>query len=387
MLKAIVASSTLKDSYEAGKVAAGKIASELGGAKIVYMYSSVAYNQQTLLAGVKAALGDVPVIGNTSFTGVITPEGYVGGDTFVGLMALADPDLTVGVAGLPKENSARATGRKVAEMAMQKAGKDRKPDYFYMVAPPGEEEYYLKGINEVIGRVPLFGGSAADNSISGDWQLYTQSGVFAEGVAVALFYSNKAFANEFTGAYRETGKFGVITKIAGDRTLIEIDGVPAMDKYVAWQGCPVEAAMGGNLLVTAITAPLGVKDPLGDLIAVRHPMNGNDDHSMAIGSNLAVGTAVGLLTASVDELIESTGTTLEKLKAKLGVPAGAFHLVHCGGRRAGMGDRIDEVYANVKAAVGDVPFLVEFTFGEYGFVDDGRNTCGGLMLSFTGFGQ
>jgi len=32
-----------------------------------------------------------------------------------------------------------------------------------------------------------------------------------------------------------------------------------------------------------------------------------------------------------------------------------------------------------------VPFLCEFTFGEYGFVDDGRNTCGGLMLSFTGF--
>lgn len=387
MLKAKVASSTLKDAFEAGKAAGGKIAAELSGIKIVYMYSSVVYDQQALLNGVKAALGDVPVIGNTSFTGVITPEGYIGGETFVGLMALADAELTVGVAGLPKSGSARATGRKVAELAMQKAGKGRKPDYFYMVAPPGEEEYYLKGISEVIGRVPLFGGSAADNSISGEWLLYTQAGAFADGVAVALFYSDKAFANEFTGAYRETGKFGVITKIAGDRTLMEIDGVPAVDKYVAWQGCSADAAIGGNLLVTAITAPLGVKDPLGDLIAVRHPMNGNDDHSMAIGSNLAIGTAVGLLAASVDELIDAAGATLEKLKTKMGAPAGAYHLVHCGGRRAGMGDRIDEVYAKVKAAAGDVPFLVEFTFGEYGFVDDGRNTCGGLMLSFTGFGR
>jgi len=387
MLKAKVASSTLKDAFEAGKAAGGKIAAELSGIKLVYMYSSVVYDQQALLNGVKAALGDVPVIGNTSFTGVITPEGYIGGETFVGLMALADAELTVGVAGLPKSGSARATGRKVAELAMQKAGKGRKPDYFYMVAPPGEEEYYLKGISEVIGRVPLFGGSAADNSISGEWLLYTQAGAFADGVAVALFYSDKAFANEFTGAYRETGKFGVITKIAGDRTLMEIDGVPAVDKYVAWQGCSADAAIGGNLLVTAITAPLGVKDPLGDLIAVRHPMNGNDDHSMAIGSNLAVGTAVGLLAASVDELIDAAGATLETLKTKMGAPAGAYHLVHCGGRRAGMGDRIDEVYAKVKAAAGDVPFLVEFTFGEYGFVDDGRNTCGGLMLSFTGFGR
>jgi ribosomal protein L16/L10AE len=29
----------------------------------------------------------------------------------------------------------------------------------------------------------------------------------------------------------------------------------------------------------------------------------------------------------------------------------------------------------------------EVTFGEYGYEDDGNNTCGGLMLSFTAFGK
>ena len=28
-----------------------------------------------------------------------------------------------------------------------------------------------------------------------------------------------------------------------------------------------------------------------------------------------------------------------------------------------------------------------FTFGEYGSENQGANTCGGLMLSFTGFGK
>jgi hypothetical protein len=37
----------------------------------------------------------------------------------------------------------------------------------------------------------------------------------------------------------------------------------------------------------------------------------------------------------------------------------------------------------VKEAAGDIPFMVEFTFGEYGYEDDGNNTTGGLMLSFT----
>jgi hypothetical protein len=93
------------------------------------------------------------------------------------------------------------------------------------------------------------------------------------------------------------------------------------------------------------------------------------------------------MEGSVEELIASTGKTLNETKEKLGVPAGAFHLVHCGGRRAGIGDRIDEVVEQVKKAAGDVPFIVEFTFGEYGYEDDGNNTCGGLMLSFTGFAK
>jgi hypothetical protein len=62
-----------------------------------------------------------------------------------------------------------------------------------------------------------------------------------------------------------------------------------------------------------------------------------------------------------------------------------MHLVHCGGRRAAIDSRIEEVYEAIKAAAGDIPFIVEFTFGEYGYFDDGNNTTGGLMLSFTAF--
>ena len=217
--------------------------------------------------------------------------------------------------------------------------------------------------------------------------LYTDENVYADGISVAFFYTDKAFANVFTGAYRETTNVGVITKIVGDRTLAEINGIPALEQYRAWTGASAEDVKGGNLLAYAIQKPLGVKDPLGDLIAVRHPMNGNDDGSMNIGNNLAVGTAVIQLEGSVDEIIAAVGKTLKELEAKIGAPIAGLHLVHCGGRRAGIGDRINEVYDQVKAAVGDIPFLMEYTFGEYGYEDDGRNTCGGLMLSFTAFGK
>jgi hypothetical protein len=381
-------SSTNADSYAAGKEAAAKAKAGLSDVKVVFAYASVANDLGEMLRGIEEELPGVPVIGNTSFTGVIMPEGFVSGDAgFVGILALADEDLEVGVSALPKTDDARTTGQEVALEAVQAAGMDCAPDYFYMVAPPGEEEFYLKGITDVIGRVPLFGGSAADNSISGEWQLFTGEGAFADGVAVAFFYSDKSFANYYTGAYRETGDMGIITKLDGVRGLVEIDGVPAVKKYAEWTGVDPDTLKGQALLVAAITSPLGVKDRLGDLVAIRHPMNGNDDYSMAVGSNLAVGTAVIRMEATVDELIDSTGEALKVVKDRLDAPASAFHLVHCGGRRAGIGDRIDEVAAQIKNEAGDVPFICEFTFGEYGYEDDGNNTCGGLMLSFTAFGK
>jgi hypothetical protein len=95
-----------------------------------------------------------------------------------------------------------------------------------------------------------------------------------------------------------------------------------------------------------------------------------------------------MMDGDVDHLIRVAGENVELVIKKLeskGKKASALHLVHCGGRRAGIGDRIDEVYTSIKAAAGDIPFIVEFTFGEYGYEDDDRNTTGGLMLSFTAF--
>ena len=386
MFKANTGTSVQKSAKAAGAEAARQAATGLSGVKFAFVYSSCDYATHDLLAGVQDALPGVPVAGNTSFTGVITPSGYVTGpDGFVGIMALADENLIVGTTTVARgSGTAIEDGKKAAWKAMEAAGQTTPPDYFYMAASPAEEELYLKGITSVIGRVPMFGGSAADNTIAGNWQLYSDKGVCPDGVVLAFFYTKKGIANVYTGAYRETGDMGIITKINGLRTLAEIDGEPALQKYAGWRGMDVNELKGGSLLAKSVVSPLGVKDRLGDLTAIRHPMNGNEDLSIAVGNNLAVGTAVIRVEATVDELIDSAGQTAEQLKEKL-PGAGAYHFVHCGGRRAGIGDRIDEVAGQLIRAADGVPFIAEFTFGEYGYVEDGRNTCGGLMLSFTGF--
>ena len=108
---------------------------------------------------------------------------------------------------------------------------------------------------------------------------------------------------------------------------------------------------------------------------------------MNIGNNLAENTAVIQMKSSVDELISSTGDTMKELNKEMDGDIGAYLLVHCGGRRLGIGDRIDEVAKLLKKEAKGVPFITIFTFGEYGSKEHGLNTCGGLMLSFTAFSK
>lgn len=385
-MKALTGYSSNADAYSAGLEAA-TMAGKNKDAKLIFAYMSCDYKIKDVIKGIKEVF-DCPVIGNTSFTGVIVPEGYIGGDKpFVGIMVLSDPNMVVGVGFADRKSyqTAKDAGEAATKhaRAMTKMPCENQPDVMYMTASPTEEEFFLKGANKVVGRVPLFGGSAADNTISGNWSLFLDGKITGEGVAVALIYMKNGFANEFTGAYRETDDMGIITKVKGSRTLVSIDGMPAVKKYAKWRGIKTSQLMGDKLLSATITSPLGVKDRLGDLIAIRHPMFANDDLSMNIGANLAEKTVVIRMEASEDELISSVGETLKKLNGRLTKPAICYHLVHCGGRRAGIGDRIGEVYKQIIDNTNGAPFIMEFTFGEYGYVDDGRNTTGGLMLSFT----
>ena len=99
MLKAQTGTSIKSDVKLAGQEAAQAV-KEVKDAKMAFVYSGVQYDQKALLDAIGEELPGVPLVGNTSFTGVITQDGFVSGDDgFVGILALGGEDLTVGVAG------------------------------------------------------------------------------------------------------------------------------------------------------------------------------------------------------------------------------------------------------------------------------------------------
>ena len=394
MLKTKVGYSTLKDSYAKGKEAA-KNANVGMRPKLGMMYCSCNDDVEEVVSGAMSSMKGAPIIGCTSSGMIITNDGIIESeDGFAGLMSFDDKNMNIGVAAHKAGKNAREIGRKVARAAVENAGENYSPNYFYMVASPKEEEDYLMGIQDVIGRVPMFGGSAADDTVEGNWKIFCNDQVFSDGVAVAFFYTDNDIVTSYTGAYRDTENYGLITEVKNDRTLVKIDGVSALKKYADWIGKSPSELKGQNLLVASITKPLGVKDPLGNLTVVRHPMFGDDmgtktttDDVINLGNKVVEKTAIVQLEATVDELIKSTKTTLKDVKSQLSTEPAGYFLVHCGGRKLGIGDRIDEVYKNLVEEARGVPFITVFTFGEYGYDEHSANICGGLMLSFTAFGE
>lgn len=394
MLKSQVGYSTDIDDITAGKVSVAKTLKDLTDPKLYLLYTSEKNDISNVIKGITEEI-NCPIIGCTSSGGIIVPDGIVESENgFVGLLGLQDENLTVGLACHEAGKNPRAIGRKVAIQAVENAKTTRAPAYFYMVASPKEEEEYLMGIQDVIGRVPMFGGSAADDNVEGNWKIICNDKVFNDGVAVAFFYTDNEILTSYTGAYKETNNIGLITEVKNDRTLVSIDGISALRKYANWTNIAPSRLAGKKLLESSTTKPLGVKDPLGNLTVIRHPMFANDmgtktttDDTITLGNKVVEGTAIIQLETTIDDLINSTGNTLKNLRKNMYTEPAAYVLIHCGGRKLAIGDRLEEVYKQIVKEAKNTPFIMPFTFGEYGYDEHSANICGGLMLSFTAIGK
>lgn len=389
MLKTKVGYSENVDAFASGAETA-KMANVIENPQVGLLFTSCVQDQNKIMEGAKSVLGDVPVVGCTSSAAICTQDGYLNKETGYSGMMLFGGDLEVVTAGSAQTSETpREVGRRVAKEAISKVkGEDVEPDFFFMSASPANEEEYLEGIQDIIGNVPVFGGSAADNTVEGKWSILNDGEAFADGLTIAIFYTKGEMKNLYTGAYHETNNVGVITKVRDERTLVEIDHEPALKKYAEWTGKSIESLMGNNLLTETICAPLGVKDPIGKVTAVRHPMFGNDDLSMNIGANLAENTAVIELSNTPEGILKANEETINNLNKLMVSEANSYFLVHCGGRRLGLAlSQIeDKIYPEVKKVIPNKEFLMVFTFGEYGMGDHSSNTVGGLSLSYTAFG-
>ena len=384
MFKAKVGYSKLEDSFLSGQETITNALKDIENPKVALVFSSEEHDQEKLIEGIKS-VSNVPFIGCTSSEAIITNDGIIseaGGQSAA--MVFEDNDMRIGCGIAEALDNAREAGKKATIMAIKNANCSIKPSYIYMLATPGEEENYLKGIQDVVGHIPVFGGSAADNEFEGKWVIFTNDKVITNGCAVMLIFNKKGINSILEVPYTETGKAGIITKISDERTIVEIDNTPALIKYSEWTGFPISEMKGISALDASVIYPFGVKDPINSITLLRQPVFSTDENSLIMSNNVASGTCINLMHATGDDFVSVMDNSIDKINNKAKNDIGAYIFFHCGKRKYIMSDdNLLSMFKSMKEKTNGIPFIGTFSFGEYGSNDHSANSCGSLMLSIT----
>lgn len=331
--------------------------------------------------------------GGSSCRGVMSGDGAAfGKDDAIGIFAIWDSEGQYGTATEPVADDGRAAAAKATRLALNRAGRPGEaPELVWLTSAPGHEEAVLDGIKDVIGRPALiFGGSSADNDVTGKWSQITAEGVTPDSIVVSVLFPSVPVSYSFESGYAPTGHVGTATRVTG-RVLAEIDGRPASHVYAEWTGLPMHPDDGHvSILAQATMHPLGFRSANISGIpfhVLAHPSVAHADGRLELFADITEGEEVWLMTGSEDSLVNRAGRVASMSRAQLaGSKVSGALMVYCGGCMLAVSHRMDDVASGVGSALADAPFLGIFTFGEQGETHTGDSEHGNLMISCISFG-
>lgn len=337
------------------------------GARWALVYSTVDAPLAALLAGVSTKVRG-PVFGCTSSSGVFTPRGFERGA--FALVGEADDPSAEAIMRPCGAVQARRAARDAAQEIAVRLG--RRPDVLLLHATPGFEERLLEGLDDAFegAAPPTFGGSAADDDLSGKWSIFVGAKREREGFVLVGFASERRVHGAFVSGYVPGRQRGTVTRAAG-RVVFEIDGRPAAEVYDDWLGGALAGARatGGVVLGATTLHPLGrAVDRVGSMsrYLLSHPHELRADGALTLFTDVTTGDELVLMIGSEASLLDRT----EQVVARA-LPRGAPRprggvLVYCGGCVMTIGERAREVGTTYYRAIGEAPFVGAATFGEVG---------------------
>jgi hypothetical protein len=388
------------DEGKAVEEAVSSVNTQLEGEspEFAFFFSTVGYDSDKVLSEVRRLLPDVQIYGGTSCLAVQTRDGFhVGEKGSLALLAVASQNISFGVGGVSIDNflSAREAGKVAIQAAIDAAGEKGAPKLVLMTGSAGHEEELIAGIEEVIGKdVPVLGGSAGDNTITGEWKQFANGNVYSNGISLAVIYTDLKVGWAYEAGYLRSENRGTITR-ADRRIIYEIDNRPAAEVYNDWTGGSVVAEAletGGSILSDSSYYPLAkiIKNEGNEYTLSIHPLSINaTDHSLEVFANIEEGDEVMLMHGDWELLLNRVLTTpIKALESeslsKEDVSFGIY--TYCAGSMLAIPeDERPKMPVLVKTVIGDAPFIGTFTFGEQGHIREVGNLHGNLVNSMIVF--
>lgn len=317
-------------------------------------------------------------------------------DRRLSILAIHDAAGSYGVASVQQDpQQIRQQAAATVLAAIANAGRNAElPALIWCMQAPGFEEQIISGIQQAVGdQVPILGGSAADDDVSGSWNQFDGHKLGHNLLVIAVLYPTSQISSYFSSGYSAAKFSGTVTSVQG-RRILEIDQQPALQVYNHWlQQADLPPMQPGIVMSASTFHPIGralsARDIPFSLLSL--PTSVSEDGSIQLLAELQQGDQISLMQGSKEQLVRRGAHVVRvaanNLRLRHDVEPAAALIVYCAGCMLAVRDQITEVQQSLSDSLPDIPYLVAFTFGEQGCFADGFNRHGNLMISAVIFGQ
>jgi signal transduction histidine kinase/CheY-like chemotaxis protein len=351
----------------------------------LFLFASMAHDLDEVVRGARSVAGDVPILG-ASTAGEICGTDHA---RSVVACVIASPFLSVRVgvgAGVSRDWSAALEGALAAPgLAPHFDGGTRWAELsalgrgaFAVLLSPGNARGRPTRSFELVealkrrslGRLPIFGGCAAD-----DWRLernavLSSEGAVEDGVLVASFETELQFGIGLAHGLSPTGARAIVTEADGAE-VVTLDGQPAAEVYARMVGTTPDALAASRHVTLSTGLVLGTRDLAG--AHVPHTVSWVTPRGgLLVSRPVSPGTELAVLEV-VSETAEVAGPdAIRKACLRGGIARPALALLsYCALRPKLLGDAWRGELARIGEALHGAPAVGFQSFGEQAPSDDG----------------
>ena len=390
------------DPFFAGKKAANQALSMIHASPVVavMVFASVRYDLNEVLRGIRMIVPDAPLFGCTTAgeicnetlkeSVVITMMASSYMKVFCGLGRDVSKDWQIAL-----EDAVNAPGIHpfFHDIKYWQGLTLKGKSAFAVLFSPGNTRHSSSQSCEILeaiklkslGRLPVFGGSAADG-----WRMETNyvllgDEAFPDSMLLAVFETQLQFGIAMDHGFTPTIQQTTVTRAEG-HAVFELDRAPAADVYARIVGSS-RAALEGKHLTLTTGHTMGVSDAMGQYsinVASFFTPNGGINFTQP----LAASTVLTLMETDSESMLYAGQEALRKAIMRGGITDPALSLVaYCALRPRIGGDQSQEEIRIMSEMLAGSPLVGFCSFGEQGVADDGTIRHNNAVISVLVLGR
>jgi len=365
MIKAGIGRSNNPNALEAGKEACEQAILKAGGrADLILVFSTVAYEQNKMLEGVRFISKEIPLVG-CSDSGEITTQGPSSKQVAVMAINTDQIKFSIGIGEGATENSFEA-GEKVTKEIKNKA---KEPLSLFLMFPDGLAENgaaAVRGVQKILGKnFPIMGGSAGDDFKFEKTYEYFNDKVLSGTIVGVGLSGDFSFGIGVKHGWEPIGLPMKVTKAQGAK-LIEVNEKPALTIYEDYFGKKAEGLIKEPIARMAYTYPLGMSVEGSDELLIRDVVIANKKGEINCAAEIPQGSEIRLMLGDSDKAIQAAKEAADNARTQLkGLEPKMILVFDCMARNKLLGPRIAEEISAISNVLGkDVPLFGFYTYGE-----------------------